>query len=154
MDPSTWDGAAITMGNSTKTWRQSYAPTLKNRSVQGVVDVYSNFTSQVNGGGDRRDNPPIKPRIPSSIPNQCPPPTTTTNTTTYLLPAPSSQRINNQMMMPFMCLPQPEIGAVEAILVNGNLTGKKRVRQSGSGPPGLRPGLARNFEWGGEWGGW
>ena len=137
MDPSTWDGAAITMGNSTKTWRQSYAPTLKNRSVQGVVDGYSNFTSQINWG------PHKKPRIPSSsiIPSQSaqhPPPITDLQ---QEFPPPQRK----QLIMPFMCLPQPQIGEVDAILV-GERTGKKR--KSGSRP------LSSNFDWGGEWEGW
>ena len=139
MDPSAWDGAAISMGNSTKTWRQSYAPTLKSRTVQGVVDGYSNFTSQVSGGEGGVMCPHTKPRISSALsPLQSPTPA--------VLPSPSSQRSNTKMAMPFMCLPQPDIGEVDAILVDGLGNGKKRKIES-------RP-MGRQFDWGGEWGGW
>ena len=142
MDPSTWDGAAITMGNSIQTWKQSYAPTLKNRSVQGVVDGYSNFTSQVSGsggGGDVIGRPHTKPRISSVMASP-------TNSILASDPSPATQRINKHMSMPFMCLPQPEIGEVNAILVDDKRTGVKRKGGSRQ--------LGRNFDWGGEWGGW
>ena len=137
MDPSTWDGAAFTMGNSTKTWKTSYAPTLKNRAVQGVVDGYTNFTSRVNGASDDvMECQHVKPRIPTTIP----PPITN------ILTSPLPERSPSQMIIPYMCLPQPEIGKVDAILVDGAKSGKKRKI-------GSRP-ICHNFRWGGEWEGW
>lgn len=42
--PRTWDGAAVIMGNSVKTWRQNYAPTLRVRSAREVIALHAEFT--------------------------------------------------------------------------------------------------------------
>jgi len=122
MDPSTWDGAAYTMGNSTKTWRSSYAPTLKNRSIQGAVNGYTNFTSQVSGAG-QHGPPYIKPRLASA--------------TNASLALPASQAPSQKM--PCVCLPQPQIGVVNAILVDC---------------PRLSQSQSLEQTWGPEWGSW
>ena len=40
-DPSTWDGCAAIMGNSTRQWRDTYNPSRKRRAAQRAIDVHN-----------------------------------------------------------------------------------------------------------------
>lgn len=42
--PQTWDGAAVIMGNSVKTWTQNYAPTRRLRSARETIALHAEFT--------------------------------------------------------------------------------------------------------------
>jgi hypothetical protein len=61
MDSSTWDAAALVMGNSVRQWQASYNTTFRNRAVEGAVATHptfiSNMARQVRqlGGGQRYD---------------------------------------------------------------------------------------------------
>lgn len=44
--PQTWDGAAVIMGNSVKTWKRNYAPTQRIRSARDVIALHAEFTKQ------------------------------------------------------------------------------------------------------------
>lgn len=54
MSPTHWEGAATVMGNSTRQWRVSYAPRLRQREAQVAVDAHHTFRSrlQQRGTGD------------------------------------------------------------------------------------------------------
>ncbi len=55
MDPSTWEGAAFVMGNSTTQWTASYNSTFKKRAVQGAVAVHTTFIANMASRGRDRD---------------------------------------------------------------------------------------------------
>ena len=43
VEPDMWDGAALIMGNSTKTWEKIYNPSRKHRLAQGSVDAHKDY---------------------------------------------------------------------------------------------------------------
>lgn len=44
--PHTWDGAAVIMGNSVKTWVRNYAPTYRARTSRDVIALHAEFTKR------------------------------------------------------------------------------------------------------------
>ena len=42
--PRTWDGAAVIMGNSVKTWGQNYAPMWRYKKAQEVIALHADYT--------------------------------------------------------------------------------------------------------------
>lgn len=51
MDPSTWEAAAMVMGNSTKQWTASYNSTFRRRAVDGAVVAHPTFVTNMSKRG-------------------------------------------------------------------------------------------------------
>jgi hypothetical protein len=47
MDPSTWEAAAMVMGNSVRQWQASYNSTFRRRAVAGAVVAHPTFISNM-----------------------------------------------------------------------------------------------------------
>ena len=47
MDPSTWEAAAMVMGNSVRQWQASYNTTFRRRAVAGAVVAHPTFISNM-----------------------------------------------------------------------------------------------------------
>lgn len=65
-----WEGMATLMGNSTKTWVQRYAPTLKRRKCQDAADRFDSIFNGV--AGPSSSNTSLVPSSLSSHPMQSP----------------------------------------------------------------------------------
>lgn len=50
MEPMHWEGAAAVMGNTTRQWRVTYAPVMRQREAQVAVDAHHEFRSRVQQG--------------------------------------------------------------------------------------------------------
>jgi hypothetical protein len=74
--PEDWEGAAYAMGNSTKQWREHYAPQMRDRLAQDAVNSHQQWRA----GGKEREEPQQRewrPSPPSStrhVPQNAPSP--------------------------------------------------------------------------------
>ena len=140
MPSSSWDGAAYSMGHTTKQWRASYNPSHRKRAVQEALVAHSSFTHKMN-------------RTPPSAPSSSLPPLHSsslsirngegTSRTFQSMGAEDGLfEADEARPLPFQLHPAPREGQARAVFIS-SAPGRKRKHSSSDIMP-----------WGAEWGSW